>query len=188
MKTLRIGVIAALLALGVAGCTATHQIEKPTTKTPAQALADFKKIAKASCDKAMSVGVVETSTSGDPFTIVLVPKAKAYKDFSAAALEANKYTLIYENDSFASCGAANTFSVSGAAIKVAFDPADGSYTTTENCYGDGPCVFKYTVAKGLMTSFTNLSAKTKYTQTIRYGNLTAADWEILHKAVDQQGN
>ena len=184
----------AVVVLGASlltGCAIQAPAPKPTPtpKSAAQALADFKSIAEASCAKAMSLGVVETSPGPNPFTIVMVPKEQAYKDFSAAALEGtDKYTLIYETDSFASCMAANAYSLGNGPTKVSFDPADGSYTSTEDCYAEGPCVFRYGVAGGLFATFTNQSGEAAYTQSIRYGQLTDSDWAILHKAVDEQGN
>ena len=195
MRINRVGASAALLAASflLSSCSTAQPTATPTptpkAKTAAQVLKEFKGIAKASCAKAMAVGVVESASQPNPFTLVMVPKEQAYKDFSAAVLEgSSKYTLIYEADAFSSCTASLAYELGGGPTDVTFDPMTGKYMSSEVCYDGASCVFEYEVSGGLFSSFTNVGANPQYTSSIRYGNLTDADWEILHKAVDEQAS
>jgi hypothetical protein len=151
--------------------------------------AEFFKIAEASCAKAQAVGVVEKSISKTGFTLVMVPKAQGYKDFSAAYFEpADKYELIYETDAFSACSASMSYEMSKEAdkstsMKVTY--ADGSYETTEDLGEYGISNIRYTVAEGLLAASETLDVAKADKRTITYGHLTKDDWAILTTAVDR---
>lgn len=156
--------------------------------TPSQAKAAYKEIAKASCNAAQSLGVVE---AGDTWRTVSVNKDDNYKDFSAAYFEEpDNYTLIWELDSLHSCADWYSFSMAEEAgqetsIEVTFDPADSTFTTFED-FGDlGTSNYKYAVRDGKLFTATNLDPEHENTVTIQYGNITENDRNILVTAVDR---
>jgi hypothetical protein len=96
----RAGFLAAA-AIFMTGCSAI---------TPEEATSKFKSIARASCASALAEGSVEKSESAKGFTLVLVPKTQAYKDFSAAYFQPDDtYELIWEVDAFSACGASMSY-------------------------------------------------------------------------------
>ena len=159
--------------------------------TPAEAKAEFAAIANASCDKAMTEGVVEQSTSLDGFTLVMVPKDDAYLDFSAAYFEpADNYELIWETDAFSACGASMSFSLAAEAgvesdLRVTFDPADSTFETFQDLGEFGTSRLKYQVTDGMLSQIEILDSTVVDIRTIRYGNLSLDDWTILRTAVDR---
>jgi hypothetical protein len=197
MKPIFIAVaIASALALSACSPAATP-IETPAaspsvkTLTPAEAQAEFAAIASASCDKAMTEGVVEQSTALDGFTLVMVPKDQAYKDFSAAYFEpADNYELIWEADALSACSASISFSLAAEAgveseIKVTFDASDSTFETFEDLGEFGTSRLRYNVDNGLLSRIEVLDEASIDARMIRYGNLQDADWNILRTAVDR---
>ncbi len=180
------------------GCSAPTLAPLPTVTqspaptvapmTPAEAKAAYKVIAQTSCDAAQALGVVESS---EDYTVVSVNKEEGYKDYSAAYLEKpDTYKLIWELTSITSCADWYTFSMSDEAgkeadIDVTFDAADSTFTTFEDFGEFGTSNFKYTVADGKLATSENLDPKNQIFTTIKYGNLTEADLDILKTAVDQ---
>lgn len=193
-KTALVAAIA--LSLALAGCSTPNPqptaTPSPTqtldAKTPAQAKADYKVIAQASCEKAQAEGVVE---SGAEYTLVAVNKDESYLDFSAAYFQKpDTYELVWELTGLASCADGYTFSMADeagieAAIDVTFNTADGTYTTREDMGELGVNTYKYTVVDGLIAEALNLDPKNPVTHKIRYGNITEADRNILITAVDR---
>ena len=197
MKPILIAVaIASALALSACSPAATP-IETPAaspsvkTLTPAEAQAEFAAIASASCDKAMTEGVVEQSTALDGFTLVMVPKDQAYKDFSAAYFEpADNYELIWEADALSACSASISFSLAAEAgveseIEVTFDGRDSTFETFEDLGEFGTSRLRYNVDNGLLSRIEVLDETSIDARMIRYGNLQDADWNILRTAVDR---
>jgi hypothetical protein len=197
MKPILIAVaIASALALSACSPAATP-IETPVaspsvkTLTPAEAKAEFGAIANASCDKAMTEGVVEQSTALDGFTLVMVPKDQAYKDFSAAYFEpADNYELIWEADALSACSASISFSLAAEAgveseIEVTFDGRDSTFETFEDLGEFGTSRLRYNVDNGLLSRIEVLDETSIDARMIRYGNLQDADWNILRTAVDR---
>ena len=185
-------------ALALSACApATTPIETPAaspsvkTLTPAEAKAEFEAIANASCDKAMTEGVVEQSTALNGFTLVMVPKDQAYKDFSAAYFEpADNYELIWEADALSACSASISFSLALEAgveseIKVTFDASDSTFETFEDLGEFGTSRLRYNVDNGLLSRIEVLDEASIDARMIRYGNLQDADWNILRTAVDR---
>ena len=161
------------------------------TLTPAEAKAQFEAIANASCDKAMTEGVVEQSTALNGFTLVMVPKDQAYKDFSAAYFEPeDNYELIWEADALSACSASISFSLAAEAgveseIEVTFDGADATFETFEDLGEFGTSRLRYNVENGLLSRIEVLDVASIDARMIRYGNLQDADWNILRTAVDR---
>jgi predicted DNA binding protein len=159
-----------------------------TTADPAKALADFKTIAKASCQLAQSQGEVD---SGADFVMVMTNKNSGYKDFSAAYLEKpNTYGLIWESDGFAACSDWYTFSMAEeagqeAAIEASFDEASATYTITSDLGEFGVNHYRYSIKDGHIATSENLDDPTRGLRTVQYGNLTEDQMAILKTAVDQ---
>ena len=151
--------------------------------------AEFQKIADTSCNKAQAEGVVEKSVAKNGFTLVMVPKAQAYKDFSAAYFQpADKYELIYETDAFSACAASMAFALSregGSPSSIKVDYVDGAYETTEDLGEFGISHIRYSVADGRFAATETLDVANADKRTISYGNLTEAHWKILKTAVDR---
>ena len=182
------------LAVVLSGCAGQAVIEpSPTTLatklTAEQALTEFEAIAKASCAKAMSEGVVEKSTAVDGFTLVMVPKAEGYKDFSAAYFQpADKYELIWETDAFSACSASMQFELAaegGGKVDLAatFDPGVPAFETTQDLGEFGISHLRYTFAEGVFTGVKTLDTDDADPRTISYG-VTDDDRKILETAVD----
>jgi hypothetical protein len=155
--------------------------------TPAEAKAAFKAVAKASCNKAQAEGVVESDGS---YTLVMVNKAQGYKDYSAAYEQNGKHVLVWEIDGLASCSDWYSFSMAEeagqeVAIDVTFNPSDASFTTEQDLGELGVSSFRYSVANGLIATSTNLDPKRAKVVTVKYGNITASELEILTTAVDE---
>ena len=180
------------------GCAATSQkpVASPsmtpspsvTAMSPTEAKAAFKQIAKASCNAAQSLGVVE---AGDTWRTVSVNKDENYKDFSAAYFEEpDSYNLIWELDALHSCADWYSFSMADEAgqeapIEVSFDPTDSTFTTFED-FGDlGTSNYKYSVKDGKLFTATNLDPQRQMKVTIEYGNISENDRNILVTAVDR---
>ena len=183
------------LAVVLSGCAGQSVIEpSPTTLatklTAEQALAEFEAIAKASCGKAMSEGVVEKSTAIDGFTLVMVPKSEGYKDFSAAYFQpADKYELIWETDAFSACSASMQFELAAEGggqvdLAVIFDPGVPAFETTQDLGEFGISHLRYTFAEGLFTGVKTLDTDDADPRTISYG-VTDDDRKILETAVDR---
>lgn len=158
--------------------------------TPTQATEKFIKIADASCNKALAVGVVEKSVDSNGFTLVMVPKDQAYQDFSAAYFQPkNTYELIWETDALSACSASMSFSLakeggSESDIKVTYNSSDGTFETTQDLGEYGISHIRYTVAEELFSGTETLDSDTPDARTIKYGDLTDGDWKILKTAVD----
>jgi hypothetical protein len=159
--------------------------------TPAEAKSEFETIANASCDKAMTEGVVEQSIASDGFTLVMVPKEEGYKDYSAAYFEpADIYELIWEADALSACGASISFSLAAeagveSAIEVAFNSKDSTFETIEDLGEFGINRLRYSVENGLLSEIEILDAAVSDVRSIRYGNLSDEHWQILRTAVDR---
>lgn len=177
--------ISALLTGCSAGDEPTVSASPTATQlTPAQATAAYKIIAKTSCETAQNFGVVEQT--GDT-TVVMTPKDKGYKDFNAAYFtKPDKYQLIWELTGLAACADWYEFSMADEAgkpapIEVTFDAKDGTFATSQNFDGT---VYKalITVASGRIATSQTLA--TGDLTTLKYGNQTAEDQNILVTAVD----
>jgi hypothetical protein len=150
----------------------------------------FDEIAKASCDKAMAEGVVETSTAADGFTLVMVPKDASYKDFSAAFFaQPDDYQLIYEVDAFSACSAAMQFSLAeegGGVVdmEIEYDLNDGSFVTTQDLGEFGINKLEYQSKDGLFVGVKTLGESKADPRTISYG-YSEEDMQILITAVDR---
>ena len=187
-----------LAVLLITGCAAQQSTPTPTAsptptfvaKTPAEALEEFEALATASCDTALAEGVVEESTGAEGFKLVMVPKEKGYKDYSAAYFAPPKtYELIWETDALSACGASMQFAMAkegggSVDLDVSFDPETGSYTTEQDLGEQGVWTLRYEVSGGLFSRVTTLRDGEEDPRTIRYGSLTDADWSILKTAVD----
>jgi hypothetical protein len=183
------------LVVGLSGCAGQAGIEPSPTAlatklTAAQALTEFEAIAKASCAKAMSEGVVEKSTAVDGFTLVMVPKAEGYKDFSAAYFQpADKYELIWETDAFSACSALMQFELAAEGggevdLLVEFDWATDTFETTQDLGEFGISHLSYSHANGLFSGIKTLDSGDAYPRTITYG-VSDSDRKILETAVDR---
>lgn len=185
-------------SLLLTGCTpSSTPSQKPFSATPlktlspAEAKSEFESIANASCDKAMTEGVVEQSTSIDGFTLVMVPKDQAYKDFSAAYFEPeDNYELIWEADALSACSASISFSLAAEAgveseIDVTFDASNASFETFEDLGEFGTNRLRYFVESGLLSRVEVLDVPSIDARMIRYGALQDADYIILRTAVDR---
>lgn len=191
MRTTSIAILVGL-SLAVTGCAQVPPSARsiaPSIRAVAP-LAEFAAVAKASCDKAMAEGVVEKSTSGDGFTLVMVPKDQGYQDFSAAFFAApDDYQLIYEVDAFSSCAAAMEFSLAeegGGAfdIDVEYDPNDASFVTTQDIGQNKINKLEYQTKDGLFVGIKTLGEGKADPRTISYG-YSEEDMQILVTAVDR---
>ena len=191
MRTTPIAILVGL-SLAVTGCAQVPPSAR-TIAPPIRAvapLAEFAAVAKASCDKAMAEGVVEKSTAGDGFTLVMVPKDHGYQDFSAAFLAApDDYQLIYEVDAFSSCAAAMEFSLAeegGGAfdIEVEYDPNDASFVTTQDIGQNKINKLEYQTKDGLFVGIKTLGEGKADPRTISYG-YSEEDLQILITSVDR---
>jgi hypothetical protein len=118
-------------------------------------------------------------------------KADAYQDFNAAYFVApDEYTLIWEIDGLTACGAYYTFSMAEeagqpAAIDVVFRTADSVFETTEDFGQFGVNHVEYTIADGVIVTAKRIDEKNPSTTTVRYGNLTETERNIIKTAVDR---
>ncbi|MEI6591467.1 MAG: hypothetical protein WCO24_05625, partial [Actinomycetes bacterium] len=113
-----------------------------------------------------------------------------YKDYSAAYEQNGKHVLVWEIDGLASCADWYSFSMAEeagqeVAIDVTFNPSDASFTTEQDLGEFGVSSFRYSVANGLIATSTNLDPKRAKVVTVKYGNITAGELEILTTAVDE---
>lgn len=191
MRKTSIAILAGV-TLAMTGCAQISPSARTLTPSirAVAPLAEFAAVAKASCDKAMAEGVVEKSSAGDGFTLVMVPKDQGYQDFSAAFLaEPDDYQLIYEVDAFSSCAAAMGFSLAeegGGAfdIEVEYDPNDASFVTTQDIGQNKINKLEYQTKDGLFVGVKTLGASKADPRTISYG-FSEEDMQILVTAVDQ---
>ncbi len=197
--------IVLLLTLTACGATTpSPTVTTPATESPSatstplptmsavEAKLAFAKIAKASCFLAEKLGEVETiDAAGTQTVVVMTNKADAYQDFNAAYFVApDEYTLIWEIDGLTSCGAYYTFSMAEeagkpAAIDVVYRASDSVYETTEDLGQFGTNHIEYTVVDGVISSAKRIDAKNPSTTTVRYGNLTDTERNIIKTAVDR---
>jgi hypothetical protein len=193
MRFILVGVVG--LTLCLTGCAATSSTPQGTTFSvesfaAVAPRAEFAKVAKASCDKAMAEGVVEKSTAPDGFTLVMVPKDQGYQDFSAAFLaEPDDYQLIYEVDAFSACSADMQFSLAeegGGVVdmEIEYDLNDGSFVTTQDLGEFGINKLEYQTQDGLFVGVKTLDDSKADPRTITYG-YSEQDLQILITAVDE---
>lgn len=194
MKVIPIAVLVAL-SIGLGGCSNAPGEPQGHVFTSEGFVAVapnglFDEVAKASCDKALAEGVVEKSTGADGFTLVMVPKAKGYKDFSAAYFQApNTYQLIYEIDAFSACSASMESSLAGEAggvvdIDIEYDLNDGSFVTTQDLGEFGISKLEYQTKDGIFVGVNTLGESKADRRSISYG-FSEQDAQILITAVDQ---
>lgn len=190
MKVWILGIGIAFALTGCASVSSPSPTVAVTDVITANAETSFKGIAKASCEKAMADGVVETR---DDFgLLIMVPKAQAYQGYSAAYRDNSAGTtdLIYEVDAFYSCAAARMWedaassgdgSVDG--VTVAYEA--GQYVLTEKLE-DTTYTYKYTVENGLIASgsLTSTDDPDESLFTEKYGDVGAENMAIIKKAVD----
>ncbi len=162
------------------------------TMTPAEAKVAFEKIAKDSCFLAQKLGEVETVTTPTGSTVVVMTnKSEAYQDFNAAYFVApDEYTLIWEIDGLTACGAYYTFSMAEeagqpAAIDVVFRTTDSVFETTEDLGQFGVNHIDYTVTDGIISIAKRIDPKNPSTTSVKYGNLTETERNIIKTAVDR---
>jgi hypothetical protein len=185
-----------ITGLSVAGCAQVvgdKPLESPSPQTQLsneQAMEQFATIAKASCDKALEIGVVEQSAGDTGFTLVMVPKSASYKDFSAAYFEpTDTFELIWEIDALSACGASMQFDLAAEAgvqvdLSVEFDAATGNFETTQDFGEYGISQLSYEHKDGLFTGVRTSGEEDGDFRTITYG-LTSQDRVILETAVDR---
>jgi hypothetical protein len=156
-----------------------------------EAKSKFMEISRASCERAMTEGVVEQSTSTEGFTLVMVPKDDAYLDYSAAYFEPeDTYELVWEADAFSSCEASVSFDLADEAgvesdIAVTFDSSSGAFETKQDFGEFGVVHLSYNTIDGLISKVETLGPNEANPRTIRYGNLQETHWIILRTAVDR---
>lgn len=174
--------ITGALLVALAGCTAM---------TPEEAETKFKSIARASCEAALSEGAVEKSESAEGFTLVLVPKTEAYKDFSAAYFQPDDtYELIWEVDAFSACGASMTYDLAEEAgqdadLEVTFNSDVQQYETFQDLGEYGNSHLRYEVSDGKISSVLDLNSVQDGARTVSYGKLSNDELTILETAVDR---
>jgi hypothetical protein len=153
--------------------------------TASEAKAAYKVIAKASCDAAQASGVVEQT--GDT-TVVMTPKDKNYKDYNAAYFtKPDTFAVIWELTGLAACADWYEFSMADeagkeAAISVSFDPAGGTFATSQTFDGSALKAL-ITVDAGRIGISKN--PDTNAITSLKYGNQNAEDQNILVTAVDR---
>jgi hypothetical protein len=180
-----------------AGCSETNQ---PTTAasqtampamTPQEAETQFKTIARASCQEALEKGTLEKSLDPTGFTLVMVPKADAYKDFSAAYFQPDDtYELIWEIDAFSACGASMTYDLAEEAgqesdLDVTFNEERQQFETFQDFGEFGVSRLGYEIFDAKISSVQDLETEDSDKRTVSYGNLTEAEVNILTTAVER---
>lgn len=151
----------------------------------------FKTIARASCEAALEQGTLEKSVDPGGFTLVMVPKADAYKDFSAAYFQPDDtYELIWETDAFSACGASITYDLAEEAgqesdLEVLFNAELQQFETFQDFGEFGVSRLGYHVVDGKISSVQDLETEDSDKRTVSYGNLTEAEINILTTAVDR---
>jgi hypothetical protein len=185
------------LVLVAAGCSAATQpttAASPTaipTLTAAEAEGQFKTIARASCEEALEKGTLEKSVDPGGFTLVMVPKADAYKDFSAAYFQPDDtYELIWETDAFSACGASMTYDLAEEAgqdsdLEVIFNAELQQFETFQDLGEFGVSRLGYEILDGKISSVQDLETEDSAKRTVTYGNLTEAELNILTTAVER---
>jgi len=185
------------LVLVAAGCSAATQpttAASPTaipTLTAAEAEGQFKIIARASCEEALEKGTLEKSVDPGGFTLVMVPKADAYKDFSAAYFQPDDtYELIWETDAFSACGASMTYDLAEEAgqdsdLEVIFNEELQQFETFQDLGEFGVSRLGYEILDGKISSVQDLETEDSAKRTVTYGNLTEAEINILTTAVER---
>jgi hypothetical protein len=159
--------------------------------TPEEAEAKFKSIAQASCEEALNEGAVEKSEAADGFTLVLVPKAEAYEDFSAAYFQPDDtYELIWEVDAFSACGASMTYDLAEEAgqeadLQVTFNSEVQQFETFQDLGEFGNSHLRYEVSDGKISSVLDLNSIQDGVRTVTYGKLSKDELNILETAVDR---
>lgn len=189
--------IAALfvLVLTLAGCSTpkaspTNSPSPTETKTEAQILDEFLKIAEDSCAKAQTENIVETVADGSK--IIVLAKDNAYKDYSAVYIDPQgKTQVIYEME-LSVCAPGYLISMMEEAGKknegdyehgVKLND-DGTYTWKQKSFYEGESFeeTKYTVVDGIITA-----AKTSaYDYSFAYGAVAEADMNVFKKAIDDE--
>jgi len=199
VKTRNVSVvaIACALVLVAAGCSSTNQ---PTTgesqpampaMTAQEAEDQFKAIARASCQAALEEGTLEKSVDPGGFTLVMVPKEDAYKEFSAAYFQPeDTYELIWETDAFSACGASMTYDLAEEAgqesdLEVTFNAELQQFETFQDFGEFGESRLGYQTIGGKISSVVDLQAGDSAKRTVTYGSITEADLDILRTAVDR---
>ena len=185
------------LVLVTSGCSATNQptlAESPTavpTLTAEEAEAQFKTIARASCQEALEKGTLEKSEDPGGFTLVMVPKDDAYKDFSAAYFQPDDtYELIWETDAFSACGASMTYDLAEEAgqesdLEVIYNAELQQFETFQDFGEFGISRLAYEIIEGKISSVQDLESKVSDKRTVIYGTFTEAEINILTTAVDR---
>lgn len=172
---------AAGLCLTLAGCS---------TPDPATSLNEFEAIAKASCDKAMTVGVRE-HTADNNFQSVMVPKEAAIDGYSAAWHEPpDRYELIYETDFFMSCAASITFALfeeAGIYPTIEVAKTDDGYTTVDT---QNPrfTELNYKISDGLISAVSIQDQENPTEILIEYAPDRGFCLELIRLAIDSANN
>jgi hypothetical protein len=168
-----------LIAVSAAGCAPKAEL------TAKEAKKLFLAAANASCDKARTEGVVETS--GD-FTAVMIPKDSAIDGYSAAYLEApDTYSLIWEADAFASCTTSIYVSLAeegGVKPTMKVKPIDGGVSVVDEGWDGQDTHFDYKIENGLFVEVLNSGVPGSDVIKIEYGNITEQETAIIQKAID----
>jgi len=199
VKTRNVSVvaIACALVLVAAGCSSTNQ---PTTgesqpampaMTAQEAEDQFKAIARTSCQAALEEGTLEKSVDPGGFTLVMVPKEDAYKEFSAAYFQPeDTYELIWEIDAFSACGASMTYDLAEEAgqesdLEVIFNSELQQFETFQDFGEFGISRLGYEIFDGKISSVQFLETEDSDKRTVSYGNLTEVEINIVTTAVDR---
>jgi len=189
--------VACVLLLAISGCSATNQptiAENPTaipTLTAEEAEGQFKAIARASCQAALEEGTLEKSVDPGGFTLVMVPKEDAYKEFSAAYFQPeDTYELIWEIDAFSACGASMTYDLAEEAgqesdLEVIFNAELQQFETFQDFGEFGISRLGYEIFDGKISSVQFLETEDSDKLTVSYGNLTEVEINIITTAVDR---
>lgn len=192
MKRIVLPVLAVLLLAGCSSSTAapTNSPSPTKTKTQAEILDEFLKIADDSCAKAQEENIIEQVADGS--RIIVLAKENAYKDYSAIYIDAKgKTQVIYEME-LSVCSPGYLISMMQEAGKEnegdyehsATLNADGTYTWKQKTFYDGEKMEEtiYTVEDSIITG-----AKTEmYKYEFVYGPLSSADMDLFKKVIDDE--
>jgi len=197
MHNSSVSAVACVLLLAISGCSASNQstiAESPTAisiLTAEEAESQFKAIARASCEEALEKGTLEKSVDPGGFTLLMVPKDDAYKDFSAAYFQPDDtYELIWETDAFSACGASMTYDLADEAgqdsdLEVIFNAELQQFETFQDFGEFGISRLAYEIIEGKISSVQDLESEVSDKRTVIYGTFTEAEINILTTAVER---
>ena len=195
-RTLRVLALTIVLTL-LAGCASGA---KPSDSSPKPSLSadeidastlslEFRKIAKASCDRAYDEGVTER-VDGIADRLVLLPVSYLYNDFFAAVVnDEGGVEPIWSTEIFSVCIDHINFlmaeeSNSEYEIVVSGDLAGGNLRSEYQVDDYGTIVTDYVVEDGFFVEVRTMSPETKTVTLVEYGTPSEADIESFREAID----